>query len=40
MMLQCLFLGVFRPRAVMYLVLLPLIMTILAAVTINLYTTW
>lgn len=34
------FLGVFRPRPVVYLVLLPLIMVILAAVTINLYTTW
>jgi hypothetical protein len=34
------FLGVFRPRAVAYLVLLPLVMTVLAAVTLNLYTTW
>lgn len=34
------FLGVFKPRAVLYLVLLPLMMILLAAITINLYTPW
>jgi len=34
------FLGVFRRRAVVYLILLPLLMTILAGVFINLNTTW
>jgi hypothetical protein len=34
------YLGVFKRRAVVYLILLPLIMTILAAVFINLNTTW
>jgi uncharacterized membrane protein YraQ (UPF0718 family) len=34
------FLGLFRRRAVLYLILLPLVMTILAAVFINLNTTW
>ena len=34
------FLGVFRPRAVVYLVLLPLAMTLFAAIALNLYTTW
>ncbi len=34
------FLGVFRRRAVVYLILLPLMMTIVAAVFINLNTTW
>lgn len=34
------FLGIFRPRAVAYLILLPLAITLLAAVTINLYTLW
>ncbi len=34
------FLGVFKRRAVVYLILLPLVMTILASVFINLNTTW
>lgn len=34
------FLGVFRRRTVLYLILLPLLMTILAGVFINLNTTW
>jgi uncharacterized membrane protein YraQ (UPF0718 family) len=34
------FLGLFRRRAVLYLILLPLVMTILAAVFINLNTSW
>jgi hypothetical protein len=34
------FLGVFRRRTVVYLILLPLMMTILAAVFINLNTAW
>jgi len=34
------FLEVFRPRAVLYLILLPFAMTLLAAVTISLYTLW
>jgi len=34
------FLGVFRRRTVAYLILLPLMMTLLAALIINFYTTW
>ncbi len=34
------FLGVFKRRAVVYLILLPLVMIILASVFINLNTTW
>jgi hypothetical protein len=34
------FLGVFRRRTVLYLVLLPLAMTMVLSVAINLYSTW
>ena len=34
------FLGVFRSRAVVYLILLPLLMTLLAGVFINLNVAW